>query len=274
MLNILKVLNSTVLILFFLITFSCNSQGNSKPDVDSLKSESNELDSIPFNVKKLIASYENIVGYEDNYIIFSDGSKMIYDDKKNKTLNERLRSPDIEDMFVNEYKHWDKGSIPKFYNPGRVRNDELFKKIYGSSKEKVREKLVKVKWCPKLANKDVLITSVNNVHLKLDSLSKELDNHPEFKKYVQNIGGTFNWRVISGTKRMSAHSYGIAIDINVKYSNYWQWDCNCKDENADLVYKNKIPIELVVIFEKYGFIWGGNWYNYDTMHFEYRPELL
>ena len=26
--------------------------------------------------------------------------------------------------------------------------------------------------------------------------------------------------------------------------------------------------------EKHGFIWGGRWYHYDTMHFEYRPELL
>jgi hypothetical protein len=24
----------------------------------------------------------------------------------------------------------------------------------------------------------------------------------------------------------------------------------------------------------HGFIWGGYWYHYDTMHFEYRPELL
>ena len=28
------------------------------------------------------------------------------------------------------------------------------------------------------------------------------------------------------------------------------------------------------IFEKHGFIWGGRWYHYDTMHFEYRPELV
>ena len=28
------------------------------------------------------------------------------------------------------------------------------------------------------------------------------------------------------------------------------------------------------IFEKYGFVWGGRWYHYDTMHFEYRPELF
>src|SRR5690242_16362928 len=27
-------------------------------------------------------------------------------------------------------------------------------------------------------------------------------------------------------------------------------------------------------FEQHGFIWGGRWAHYDTMHFEYRPELL
>ena len=32
-------------------------------------------------------------------------------------------------------------------------------------------------------------------------------------------------------------------------------------------------MEIVRIFEKHGFIWGGRWYHYDTMHFEYRPEL-
>jgi peptidoglycan L-alanyl-D-glutamate endopeptidase CwlK len=30
----------------------------------------------------------------------------------------------------------------------------------------------------------------------------------------------------------------------------------------------------VTIFENHGFIWGGKWYHFDTMHFEYRPELL
>ena len=34
------------------------------------------------------------------------------------------------------------------------------------------------------------------------------------------------------------------------------------------------PHKIVEIFERHGFIWGGKWYHYDTMHFEYRPELL
>jgi hypothetical protein len=33
-------------------------------------------------------------------------------------------------------------------------------------------------------------------------------------------------------------------------------------------------MEIVAIFERHGFIWGGRWSHFDTMHFEYRPELL
>jgi hypothetical protein len=39
-------------------------------------------------------------------------------------------------------------------------------------------------------------------------------------------------------------------------------------------YRNRMPMEIVEIFEKHGFIWGGKWGHFDTMHFEYRPELL
>ena len=38
--------------------------------------------------------------------------------------------------------------------------------------------------------------------------------------------------------------------------------------------RNLIPHAVVEIFERHGFIWGGKWFHYDTMHFEYRPELL
>ena len=80
----------------------------------------------------------------------------------------------------------------------------------------------------------------------------------------------FNFRKIANTSRLSMHSFGIAIDINIKKSHYWLWD---KKKNR-FKYKNSIPLEIVEIFQKHGFIWGGRWYHYDTMHFEYRPELL
>jgi D-alanyl-D-alanine carboxypeptidase-like protein len=59
----------------------------------------------------------------------------------------------------------------------------------------------------------------------------------------------------------------MAIDVNIKFADYWLWA-------KKGVYQNRIPFELVDIFERHGFIWGGKWGHFDTMHFEYRPELL
>ncbi|MCC9070058.1 M15 family metallopeptidase [Flavobacterium sp. F-65] len=229
---------------------------------------------IPLNVQKLIKAYPNqIVGYKDNKVIFSDKSNLIYDDFKNKTNQELLENPDIEDQFKFVYNKTNMNLIPK-EDPGRIRNEAFFKKIYGNSKSEVESKMTEIIWCPKLVNQKIKVTSVNGIDKIVKKLSAELDNHPEFKKYINAIGGTFSWRKISGTNRLSMHSYGMTIDINVQNSNYWQWDCKCKNEEATLSYRNQIPLKLVSIFEKYGFIWGGNWKHYDTMHFEYRPELF
>ncbi|MCK5249849.1 MAG: M15 family metallopeptidase, partial [Spirochaetaceae bacterium] len=34
------------------------------------------------------------------------------------------------------------------------------------------------------------------------------------------------------------------------------------------------PEAVVEAFEKNGFIWGGKWFLFDQIHFEYRPELI
>jgi hypothetical protein len=229
---------------------------------------------IPLNVQKLMKAYSTqIIGYKDNKIIFNDKSTLIYDDFKKKNSQELIENPDIEDQFRFEYYKEGWNHFPKD-DAGRIRNETFFKKIYGNSKSAVELKLVEIVWCPKLVNQKIKVTTVNGIDKIVKRISAELDEHPEFKKYISAIGGTFSWRTISGTNRLSMHSFGMTIDINVKNSNYWQWDCNCKNEDTSPLYKNRIPVKLVSIFEKYGFIWGGNWKHYDTMHFEYRPELL
>ena len=35
-----------------------------------------------------------------------------------------------------------------------------------------------------------------------------------------------------------------------------------------------VPETVVRAFEVQGFVWGGKWLFFDTMHFEYRPEIL
>ena len=221
------------------------------------------------NAEKLIKAYPDYLkACENNEIVWQNGERQLYDDGKQKSFEQLLDNADIQDMFAFAYPVGKSSYQPPALNvdPGRIRNEEFFKKIYGSSKEQVNSHLTTIKW---LDGENIKIHSANGVPEKLAAVSKELEKLPaDLKKYVTDTSGTFNWRMISGTNRLSNHSFAVAIDINTKYSHYWQW------AKGGYHYKNAIPHEIVEIFEKHGFIWGGKWYHYDTMHFEYRPELL
>lgn len=229
----------------------------------------------PDGVKKIITAYPNFeIKYDGKSIILNNGEKFIYNDKIGKSAEEILNKPSIADMFKSIYPIGKQNSTPlKNSDPGRARNENFMKAMYGKDSKEVHNNLVTITWCPKLVGTKLKISKINNVHLQLQKVSDELDKHPELQKYLQGAT-TFNWRIIKGTNRLSTHSFGTSIDLNIKYSNYWQWDCRCTDESQELKYRNQIPQLIVHIFEKYGFIWGGKWYHYDTMHFEYRPELL
>jgi hypothetical protein len=89
----------------------------------------------------------------------------------------------------------------------------------------------------------------------------------------------WNWRNIADVKSRSNHAYGIAIDILPKSNRletYWLWSAQKNIEWWNVPYSRRYqpPDTVIKIFEEYGFVWGGKWSFYDTMHFEYRPEIL
>ena len=228
------------------------------------------------NLTKLAKAYPAFIKeISNNKLIFMDNHKINYDDGiENKTFDEMLNNPSLKNQMSIKYMKIDENPnyVPlKNEDPGRIRYEPFFKKMYGSNPKEIKKNLTKVIWLPKSSNKTLLVTTINDVHKKLQSISDELELLPkELKSFVNNPAGVTNWRKISNTNRLSTHSFGIAIDINIKKSDYWEW----QKQDGKLKYKNKIPLEIVKIFEKHGFIWGGRWYHYDTMHFEYRPELL
>ncbi len=226
-------------------------------------------DTIPLGAQKLILSYPTLgLKYADNKIIFPDGEGIIYDDGRKKSFIELLDDCDIEDMFSMQYDTV--STPPKYLNDcGRGRCEALYKKMYGNSAAAVQKNLVKVSWF----GQQIPMTKINGVADTLQAIAQELSGKPHLAKYFAQ-SSSFYWRQVRGAKRQSAHSYGIAIDINVANSTYWLWANKGKSETDQITYANKIPMEIVKVFEKHGFIWGGRWYHYDTMHFEYRPELL
>jgi len=179
----------------------------------------------------------------------------IDDGKGAKAFNAMLDDPDIKDMF------------PMRYTP-------LFKKMYGDCRTAgLTANAVDVMWLPSKYGKSVKFTKINGAAAALQHVSDELDKLPRrFLAYLRPTQGTYNCRRIAGTNRQSPHAFGIAIDIAGAHAHYWAW--SKPDAHGRIPYKNEIPWEIVHVFEKHGFIWGGKWYHYDTMHFEYRPELV
>ena len=102
------------------------------------------------------------------------------------------------------------------------------------------------------------------------------------RQWIANIKGIdgWNWRNIAASQSRSYHAYGAAIDFLPKslggLETYWLWTAQKKLEWWTIPYVKRFqpPDEVIKAFESFGFIWGGKWRFYDTMHFEYRPEIL
>jgi hypothetical protein len=230
---------------------------------------------LKLHLDRLVRAYPDwIAGVDDRFLHLKNGGKFpISDGRTDKSFDELLEHPDIDDMF---YAPYPAGTTPappaKNIDPGRVRFEPLFVAMYGDChKNEVAPKLKAVDWLPQHKGGKVSVTTVNGVAEALAAVLRALDQMPaEFVKFLVPNGGTYICRDIAGSNLRSAHAYGAAIDINTDHTDYWRWSANRQAP----VWKNRIPVEIVRLFEQHGFIWGGAWYHFDTMHFEYRPELL
>lgn len=100
-----------------------------------------------------------------------------------------------------------------------------------------------------------------------------------FLKGLNRLEG-YNWRDIAGTQSRSNHAYGSAVDVIPRSyggkNPYWLWAPQENDGwyRAAWTRRWQPHPTLVAAFEAEGFVWGGKWLLFDTIHFEYRPEIL
>jgi hypothetical protein len=132
--------------------------------------------------------------------------------------------------------------------------------------------------------RDVLVhySILEELALIEECINAEAKVNPQVRQWISNITNisAWNWRNIADVQSRSFHSYGAAIDIQSKIQRgeetYWLWTSQKGVDWWAVPYQNRLhpPDAVVKIFESYGFVWGGKWLFYDTMHFEYRPEVF
>jgi hypothetical protein len=284
-----------------------DDQGDKPVDVsDSEESKSNSLkktnkgsrDKTIF-IKCLADAYKPTIspGSDGNSIRFSDGTTMKFDDGHSLNVERDFDkiledTKDISQMFLIPYTPLSYTKPKVNEDPGRIRFQEFQLKLYGLSlshndlndnqleKElRGRIKLEQVDWSftidKKTISQKISFSPMYGAAEALREVIKELrilvEKKPEYIKYLKPpLGGTFAPRNIRGTNRLSNHAYATAIDLNTSNTDYWRNNIKAFANQSP----RTIPKEIVEIFERHNFIWGGKWYHFDTMHFEYRPELL
>lgn len=250
---------------------------NSRKFIESIPLPQNESKKIQEDLFKLFTAYPmSCTGIEaseknDLYVIMKNGDRIVYDDRKKKSFEEKLADPDLHDMLEQKYIPGAVNENPaENYDPGRIRVVSFFQAIYGETENDVIRNSLHMQF---ISHKVVFNSvegaadALQKVHKNLSILIKE---QPELSRYVDPMGGTLKWRVVEGTQRLSPHSFAIAIDLNPDRGAYWRWRTEGNTGNI----RKEFPQAIVRIFEEQGFIWGGKWHHYDLMHFEYRPELL
>ena len=267
-------------VLILVISFFLNFQMTKTAIASNVNFSEKNTDIYNLTMKRdllclLIAYPKYITNIEENngyvYLVLKSGKKLIYDDKNEKKFDQKLLNPDLQDTLEQIYPlSTVKSIMPSNFDPGRSRCYALLTEIYGSSRHTLESNLTEVN----VGYKRYQFNKNSNASYSLQSVMSELiplsEKNENVRRCLLPCSGTFNYRVISGTKRLSPHAFGIAIDLASDKRDYWKWASKEQGSNRLASY----PTELVNIFENNGFIWGGKWSHFDILHFEYRPEII
>jgi hypothetical protein len=215
-----------------------------------------------------------ILSADETALVLKDGTKFPYRTETPKTSwDEKIDNADLATQTEQRYDAGGFDSPPPYlFSPGRLRYQPFFQALYGKDKKAIEKNLVSIQWPTLKGSVRLPVTRIGGVDKALYAIGQEIAKLPKQDRIWAEGATTYAYRVIKDTDRLSMHSYGIAIDLAPTTTQYWKDEA--ASETAKIGYKNTMPLSIVRIFEKHGFIWGGRWYHYDTMHFEYRPELL
>ncbi len=217
-------------------------------------------------------------GAEDA-LVSRSGQHFVFDAHKDHlAYADLLNQADLKSQLTQPYAAGFPARVPERHqDPGRIRAQPFFTSMYGSTLAEVQRHVVPVPWAP--SGRTLPFTRLNGAAQALERVGRTLAEDAHTAAYVRRPAGSLLWRRIAGTERLSMHALGAAVDFSLPrgLGRYWQWS-GCTEAGACrypvAVLQDPTLQRVVDAFEKEGFIWGGKWAHFDTVHFEFRPELV
>lgn len=220
------------------------------------------------------------VKIEGEEIILTVGGKDIYYKDGKMLSRDNLAHHDDFDSIFYQYKPGPLQEIPSPVEFPLHRASDFLDALIGPAEGVIRASSM---WVPFLGRRVFIHRICVEPLKKVEAQIKECaGSSPEVQEFISQLSVIYSMKrkKIAGTNNLSYHSYGLALDLIPKSYNgknvYWRWSSVLYPEwgNIPLSRRWHPPDEVIQAFEENGFIWGGKWYYFDTVHFEYRPEIL
>jgi len=107
----------------------------------------------------LVAAYpDHLASHDGTTLVWKDGTRMKVSDGRTKTFEQMLDDPDIDDQFAIPYPLGEPKKPGTNEDPGRIRYEPLFVKMYGDCRKgEVTKRLKTIPWMPKRGGKAVQV---------------------------------------------------------------------------------------------------------------------
>lgn len=217
-------------------------------------------------------SYPDLIySVTNNVLRLTNNRMVVIDDGRERDHLDLLEDGDIEDQLAQVYPLGKcfKGRKLDF-DPGHIRSRAFLRLAYGANRHQVLRTATMIDWF----GSEVRFSTRHGAADALRRVRDELRRLPaKLHSVLKRPTRTFDWTNAPDSDRLSVHAFAFSIDLNPAFRDHWQEHLGV--EIGDVVgYRNRVPAEVIAVFERHGFIWGGKWHHFDTTHFEYRPAMI
>ncbi|MCL2196127.1 MAG: M15 family metallopeptidase [Treponema sp.] len=200
--------------------------------------------------------------------------------RPNQFYNYPEELPPWKELTPEEIKRYNSWTENRSQNPPRRSSFFLDELWQAPNRAETEKKLVRISFLGKSTRVHQAIqkklAAVESIILQLGKVD------PQVQTWINGMGSIegYGWRNIAETQSRSFHSYGLAVDLLPRNmgnkQTYWLWTSQYRDDWYNVSYNERYhpPASVIKTFEVHGFVWGGKWPMFDTMHFEYRPEVM
>jgi hypothetical protein len=215
----------------------------------------------------------------DETVLTIEGEEIFY--KNGKMLSkENLSRHEDFDPFFYQYQPGPLTGLPDPIKFPENRASDFLDALIGSTEYEIRRSSQWVGFLNHKAYMHKMCVFFNDTATTEIYTQAELSN--EVRLFLSQLSVVYSMkrRKIAGSNRLSYHAYGLALDLIPKsYKGkdvYWRWSALIESDWGSIPFSERWhpPAEVIKAFEDNGFVWGGKWYHFDTVHFEYRPEII